>query len=119
MAHFKRITPALIVVVIVGLLCFVAGCTQPAPVAGLTADKRSAAVNEAIRFTEQSTGEVTSYSWDFGDGTTSTEQNPSHTYLKKGNYTASLTVSNKAGSDNATFAITILEPPTAKFICSE
>ena len=38
------------------------------------------------------------YLWDFGDGTTSTEQNPRHTYATEGNYTASLTV--KDSKDN-------------------
>lgn len=38
------------------------------------------------------------YAWDFGDGTTSTEQSPRHTYAKDGNYTASLTVTDAKGN---------------------
>ena len=40
--------------------------------------------------------------WKFGDGTTSTEQNPSHTYEKNGSYTVSLTVTGPGGSDTKT-----------------
>jgi len=48
-------------------------------------------------FTDASTinqGSFTSWLWDFGDGTTSTSQNPSHTYTNPGNYTVTLTVSS-------------------------
>ena len=115
MKHWKGITSALVVaVILVGLPVLVSACTKP-PVASFTADKTIAAVGEAIRLTDNSTGEITSWSWDLGDGNTSTEQNPSHTYTIKGNYIASLTVSNQAGSDTASLAINILEPPVASF----
>jgi len=52
-----------------------------------------------VQFTDQSTNTPTSWSWDFGDENTSTEQNPSHIYNNPGIYTVSLTVSNSAGSD--------------------
>lgn len=47
-----------------------------------------------VQFTDESTGKVTDWAWDFdGDGTVdSTEQNPSHTYIKPGKYTVSLSV---------------------------
>lgn len=50
-----------------------------------------------VYFTDGSSG-ATSYSWDFGDGTTSTAQNPSHTYATAGFYTVTLTVTNLCGS---------------------
>ena len=40
------------------------------------------------------------YHWDFGDGTNSAMQNPTHTYLSSGEYTVSLTVTNQFGSVN-------------------
>ncbi len=46
---------------------------------------------------------VTAWLWNFGDGTTSTAQNPGHTYQNGGTYTVSLKVSNSAGSDTATY----------------
>jgi len=47
-------------------------------------------------FTDQTKG-VTSYKWDFGDGATSTEQNPVHTYAAKGKYVPTLYVSTASG----------------------
>jgi len=52
-----------------------------------------------VTFTDQSLGNVTSWSWNFGDGSTSTMQNPSHTYTDPGTYTVSLTVTGPGGSD--------------------
>ncbi len=53
----------------------------------------------SVRFVDQSTGLPTSWLWNFGDGQTSTEQNPAHTYMKEGTYTVTLTVQNKFGQD--------------------
>jgi len=49
-------------------------------------------VNDPIIFASESTGDVVSYFWDFGDGTSSTEQKPSHTYASVGDYQVSLKV---------------------------
>ncbi len=46
-----------------------------------------------VNFSDHSQGFITSWVWDFGDGATSSEQNPSHTYENTGSYTVSLTVS--------------------------
>ena len=53
-----------------------------------------------VSFTDlsTSTGDITDWSWDFGDDLTSTEQNPQHEYLSPGNFTVSLTVSGVAGT---------------------
>ena len=56
----------------------------------------------AVNFLSQSTGEITELLWDFGDGTTSTEQNPTHTYVGAGTYTVTLTVTGPGGSDTET-----------------
>ncbi len=55
-----------------------------------------------MTFTDSSTGSPTSWSWDFGDGGTSTLQSPQHTYAAAGTYTVSLTVSNGTASDTLT-----------------
>ena len=52
-----------------------------------------------ISFIDNSTGSPTSWLWDFGDGTTSTEQNPTHVYGAIGGYTVTLTVENAAGNN--------------------
>ncbi|MBN2734281.1 MAG: PKD domain-containing protein [Methanomicrobiaceae archaeon] len=53
----------------------------------------------SVTFTDLSTGTPTSWLWDFGDGGTSTLQNPVHVYSARGRYTVSLTVSNAYGND--------------------
>jgi PKD repeat protein len=54
-----------------------------------------------VQFTasvEEETGGPFTFSWDFGDGSKSSEQNPVHTYAKVGEYTATLTVTNQKGN---------------------
>jgi PKD repeat protein len=67
----------------------------------------------AVNFTDDSTGSPTGWSWDFGDGSTSTEQNPAHTYSSPGTYTVKLTARNAAGENTATKVdyITATQPP--------
>lgn len=55
-------------------------------------------------------GDSLSYSWTFGDGSTSTAQNPSHQYATRGGYTARLTVSDGRGSASQTVAINVGAP---------
>ncbi len=50
-----------------------------------------------VSFQDESTGQVTSWHWDFGDQTSSTEQNPQHTYAKAGNYVVILDIEGPAG----------------------
>ena len=50
-----------------------------------------------VNFSDQSTGQISSWLWDFGDGETSTEQNPSHTYEAEGKYTVTLTINGPSG----------------------
>jgi PKD repeat protein len=55
-----------------------------------------------------SDGTITSYLWNFGDGSTSTEQNPSHTYTSVGTYSATFTVTdNNGGTASKTITITV------------
>ncbi|WP_310599471.1 PKD domain-containing protein [Desulfobulbus sp.] len=61
-----------------------------------------------------STGSVTRYLWDFGDGSTSTAAIASHTYARAGTYLAKLTVADSSGvTDTATVAITAFNPVVA------
>jgi len=52
-----------------------------------------------VQFTDKSAGVPTSWLWDFGDKSISTEKNPVYTYNKAGKYTVSLTVKNELGSN--------------------
>jgi PKD repeat protein len=57
-----------------------------------------------VQFTDNSSGHIESRLWNFGDGTNSTEQNPTHTYMHRniGNFTVSLTVTGIGGTDTET-----------------
>ena len=55
-----------------------------------------------VSFTDTSTNSPTSWLWNFGDGSTSTAQNPVHDYTTVGTYTVALTATNSAGSNTAT-----------------
>jgi hypothetical protein len=65
-------------------------------------------IGSIIQFTNESIGDIASYSWDFGDGETSTEQNPSHTYDTAGTYQVTLTVSNDFSFDTAASQIQVM-----------
>jgi len=73
----------------------------------------------SISFTDQSTasGPIAQWLWDFGDGTTSTQQNPTKIYATPNTYSVKLTVTSAAGcpSTVATKNIVVNPPPTADF----
>lgn len=62
-----------------------------------------------------SSSNATSYSWSFGDGQSSTEEDPTHRYSKPGTYTVTLTARNSKGSHQATAQITITNPAYTYF----
>ncbi|MDD1690617.1 MAG: PKD domain-containing protein [Methanoregula sp.] len=67
------------------------------PLARFTVNSTSGPAPLGIQFTDQSGNDPAYWRWDFGDGTGSTEQNPTHIFTA-GTYTVTLTVSNEAGS---------------------
>ncbi|PCH67957.1 MAG: hypothetical protein COC06_10425 [Bacteroidales bacterium] len=88
---------------------------HPSPVAGFTMDKAEAKVNETITFTNV-TVNASSYAWDFGDGNTSNEENPKHTYLSAGNFTVSLVATGDGGEQTVSKTIDITHlAPVASF----
>jgi hypothetical protein len=74
----------------------------PLPEADFHASDTTTCANTEISFFDDSTGTYDSWYWNFGDGSNSTVQNPSHTYASAGNYTVSLTISNSCGDDTET-----------------
>jgi PKD repeat protein len=58
---------------------------------------------------------ATEYRWSFGDGTTSTDENPRHTYRNPGTYTVRLEAINDCGVDVSTQTITVVGKPDAAF----
>jgi len=71
------------------------------PTADFTGSPRGAPAPVQVRFTDLSMG-ATAWQWDFGDGSTSTDQNPVHTYARDGAYTVTLIAKNTKGSDTKT-----------------
>lgn len=74
----------------------------PAPVANFTRTPTSGAIPLTVTFTDTSTLLPTSWLWTFGDGATSTSQNPTHAYTRGGEYTVTLTATNAIGSNTKT-----------------
>ena len=72
------------------------------PIAEFSATPTSGKLPLTVKFTDKSTGVPAAWKWSFGDGTTSTKQNPTHEYLQEGNYKVTLTVTNAAGSNTTT-----------------
>jgi PKD repeat protein len=72
------------------------------PVAQFSGSPTSGQAPLQTAFTDQSTGQVTSWQWSFGDGGSSSQRSPVHTYQGEGTYTVSLSVSGPGGSNTAT-----------------
>lgn len=70
---------------------------------------------DVVIFSDKSTG-AEEWHWDFGDGTTSDEQNPRHQYSTTGTFEVTLTVKGAGGEDSCSQTITVVNaPPTAEF----
>jgi len=75
-------------------------------------------VGQTVQFTDTSSGSPTSWHWSFGDGGTSTAQNPSYTFAAAASYITTLTASNATGSRNTSQSITIVPALSASFTYS-
>jgi PKD repeat protein len=82
-----------------------------APVASFTVSGNPTA-GVPLQFTDTSTGNPTSWSWDFGDGSAiDHSQNPSHTFAQSGNFNVTLTAANSVGSSAHTSAVAVSGVP--------
>ncbi len=82
------------------------------PTANFAANPTSGNAPLTVQFTDKSSGSITSWDWDFGDGSAhSSTQNPSHTYNNAGDYTVTLTVKGSGGSDSKSLTIHVTAPP--------
>lgn len=88
------------------------------PSANFTSNVQAGCSPVIVKFQDLSTGNPQNWQWDFGNGNSSTLQNPTATYLTPGTYTVTLTVSNNNGSNTLTRSayITVNSPPVADFI---
>ncbi len=72
------------------------------PKADYECHQKTYLLTDSVRFYDLSIGHNLEYEWDFGDGNTSNEKNPSHLYKKHGKYSVKLTVTNENGVDDTT-----------------
>jgi len=68
-----------------------------------------------VKWQDLSSGDISTWLWDFGDGTTSNRENPSHTYAARGNYPVTITVYGPGGQDSRTKTLYLRAAPTANF----
>ncbi|MEZ5008235.1 MAG: T9SS-dependent M36 family metallopeptidase [Chitinophagales bacterium] len=89
-------------------------CVDPF-IANFTSDI-SVSCDGIIEFTDQSVGTPLVYNWDFGDGNSSDEANPTHTYQNSGTYTVSLSITDNISSSTEEksdlITVILLDPPT-------
>ncbi|MBZ0110641.1 MAG: PKD domain-containing protein [Candidatus Scalindua rubra] len=100
-----------------------------APIAVASSDQTSGAAPLTINFNstgsydpDEPYGTITAYSWDFGDGSSSTDENPSHSYSTGGTFNATVTVTDDLGDTGRsdTVTITVSSPPVvAQYVSSE
>ncbi len=89
----------------------------PAPVASFTQDVDRGTVPLLVSFTSQSQGNISTYHWNFGDGNSSTEVHPRHTYTVPGQYTVNLIVNGPGGSSSFARQLSVenIDAPVADF----
>ena len=91
------------------------------PVAKFKFSPAAPLTKDTIQFTDESSdadGSVVAWSWDFGDGVTSTDQNPQHRYSQAGKYTVTSVVTDNQGTHSQPVHQSIIvanTPPTAMF----
>ena len=110
MTFFSRITLLL-------LLCTITAFSSRAVTAGFTADVTAGCAPLVVHFTNTSTGAST-YTWDFGTGTTSVLKDVSTSFTKPGTYIVKMTATGAGGSSTFTMTITVYPSPTVSFTAS-
>ena len=90
---------------------------EPLPSAEFTMEVDSEFAPVTVRFSGPPDAKITYYSWDFGDGSTSAEKDPVHTFRKAGEYGISLTVGGPSGSSSFGRKLSVRQraAPVARF----
>ncbi len=86
--------------------------TLAAPVASFDVTTAEPRPGRRVAFADTSSGIPSSWSWKFGDGGTSKEENPSHVFLTPGTYNVELTATNASGSGTTTRSVSVAFPNT-------
>jgi len=86
--------------------------------ANFKVNTRVAYLGQPVKFTDLSFGTLNTFSWDFGDGITSTLRNPIHSYSQPGSYSVSLTISNGTTAEIKTNYIKVLPDRMVSYLPS-
>ncbi|MBU8871845.1 MAG: PKD domain-containing protein [Gemmatimonadales bacterium] len=92
-----------------------------APVADFSFSPATGCAPLEVEFTDESTGSITAWAWDFGDGATGTEASPTHTYTTPGVFDVRLIVTSESDADTVTVAgaVVVEMPVAAAFTVSD
>ncbi|NUQ64394.1 MAG: PKD domain-containing protein, partial [Pirellulales bacterium] len=97
----------------------ISGLGMP-PIARFSLPEVAITDSTPVTFVNATIGQADRFDWDFGDGATSTDGSPTHTFAKPGEYTVKLVASSRAGKSQATRSITVRGgPPRADFTIEE
>ncbi|KOV11572.1 collagenase [Streptomyces sp. XY431] len=100
--------------------CAAGACYAAGPTALFDTTVNGATVNVSERSVQTGPGRITAWHWTFGDGTTSDERNPSHTYAVAGSYTVALTATDDTGRTAVTpTTVTVTAPATSLLACAD
>jgi len=112
----KKIMNFLVLFLFVLSIILVSSCEEdePPPIVSFLVDKTEGLVPCTVVFTNESTNS-TSYHWNFGDSTESTQQNVTHEYTSVGDFVVTLTATGEGGSNSANKTITVLPTLTGKW----
>ncbi|NQZ78796.1 MAG: PKD domain-containing protein, partial [Ekhidna sp.] len=107
----KRIIKGLLLFTLIGGVAILSSCNddESPTTASFTSDPVEGQPG-AIAFTNNSVN-ATEFVWEFGDGNTSTDRNPTHTYAANDTYSVKLTSSGSGGSDEFTADVTVTDIP--------
>ena len=113
----KTVMNASKAVMLTGVALLIGACSSdgssPTVTAAFSSDTEACLVPCTINFTNE-TEDANSYSWNFGDGNTSTQKDPTHTFNAEGAYTVELTGINGDRSSSATVTINVISPDACK-----
>ena len=105
--------------VLICLCTCILGCPSKELTASFTASPRNGSIPLTVSFQDTSaagSSDITAWAWDFGDGTTSADRNPSHTYAAAGTYAVWLTVTDATGSDTESESDCIVVRPAVPVV---
>lgn len=97
------------IAILMAIAAIILGSCAKEPTSLFTVDKTEVYVGDVVSFTNQSS-DADTYQWDFGDGKTSSEVNPIHSYESAGTYTVTLIASTKKNSSSYNMTLTVKRP---------